>query len=120
MKFSIEKKDIASKIAHLVTVVPSKNAMAILTTFLLLASVATITCPCGLSCQKIPLSTGELILLETAKEVLEIILVNISISNSIALSKSILGIIGKTEKSSIIGVENLEFPQLIFSLLSFC
>ncbi len=35
MKFSIEKKDIASKIAHLVTVVPSKNAMAILTTFLL-------------------------------------------------------------------------------------
>ena len=31
MKFSIEKKDIASKIAHLVTVVPSKNAMAILT-----------------------------------------------------------------------------------------
>jgi len=35
MKFSIEKKDIANKIAHLVTVVPSKNAMAILTTFLL-------------------------------------------------------------------------------------
>ncbi len=35
MKFSIEKKDIAGKLAHLVTVVPTKNTMAILTTFLL-------------------------------------------------------------------------------------
>ncbi len=43
MKFSIEKKDIASKIAHLVTVVPSKNAMAILTTFLLEADQDTET-----------------------------------------------------------------------------
>ncbi len=38
MKFSIEKKDIAGKLAHLVTVVPTKNTMAILTTFLLEAN----------------------------------------------------------------------------------